>query len=108
MKCLSGPRKAREAVKHFGAAGTPHSHAKPFVRYLFSVNDDVLDRCIYLSISSGPRDASSREPEAGGSPEDTRSRMSASVSLSLCVDTLNQLMQRALIKIKIFQMIETL
>ena len=88
MKCLSGPRKAREAVKHFGAAGTPHSHAKPFVRYLFSVNDDVLDRCIYLSISSGPRDASSREPEAGGSPEDTRSRMSASVSLSLCVDCL--------------------
>ena len=107
MKCLSGPRKAREAVKHFGAAGTPHSHAKPFVRYLFSVYD-VLDGCIYLSISSGPRDASSREPEAGGSPEDTRSRMSASVSLSLCVDTLNQLMQRALIKIKIFQMIETL
>merc|ERR1711902_63597 len=29
---LQGPRKAREAVKHFGAAGTPHSHAKPFVR----------------------------------------------------------------------------
>ena len=87
MKCLSGPRKAREAVKHFGAAGTPHSHAKPFVRYLLSIND-VVDRYIYLSISSGPRDASSREPEAGGSPEDTRSRMSASVSLPLCVDCL--------------------
>merc|ERR1712079_908524 len=29
---LQGPRKAREAVKHFGAAGTPHSHAKAFVR----------------------------------------------------------------------------
>merc|ERR1712242_631892 len=29
---LQGPRKAREAVNHFGAAGTPHSHAKPFVR----------------------------------------------------------------------------
>merc|ERR1712176_71661 len=25
-------RKAREAVKHFGAAGTPHSHTKPFTR----------------------------------------------------------------------------
>ena len=48
MKCLSGPRKAREAVKHFGAAGTPHSHAKPFVRYLFSVNDDFLDVSTYL------------------------------------------------------------
>ena len=94
MKCLSGPRKAREAVKHFGAAGTPHSHAKPFVRYLFSVND-VVDRCIYLSISSGPRDASSREPEAGGSPEDTRSRMSASVSLPLYVDCLTTYSQSA-------------
>jgi len=29
---VQGPRKAREAVKHFGAPGTPHSHAKPFVR----------------------------------------------------------------------------
>merc|ERR1711983_203227 len=29
---LHGPRKAREAVKHFGAAGTPHSHTKPFTR----------------------------------------------------------------------------
>merc|ERR1712045_706660 len=29
---LQGPRKAREAVKHFGAAGTPHSHTKPFTR----------------------------------------------------------------------------
>merc|ERR1712010_250157 len=29
---LQGPRKAREAVKHFGAPGTPHSHAKPFTR----------------------------------------------------------------------------
>merc|ERR1739846_202958 len=29
---IQGPRKAREAQKHFGAAGTPHSHAKPFVR----------------------------------------------------------------------------
>ena len=31
--CTSGPRKAREAVKHFGPApGVPHSHAKPYVR----------------------------------------------------------------------------
>jgi large subunit ribosomal protein L18e len=30
---LQGPRKAREAVKHFGPApGVPHSHAKPYVR----------------------------------------------------------------------------
>merc|ERR1711868_255148 len=29
---LQGPRKAREAVKHFGAAGRPGSHVKPFVR----------------------------------------------------------------------------
>merc|ERR1711953_1208848 len=29
---LQGPRKAREAVRHFGAAGTPHSHTKPFTR----------------------------------------------------------------------------
>lgn len=30
---LRGPRNAREAVKHFGAApGVPHSHTKPFVR----------------------------------------------------------------------------
>merc|ERR1712156_637229 len=29
---VQAPRKAREAVKHFGAPGTPHSHAKPFVR----------------------------------------------------------------------------
>merc|ERR1712025_1300093 len=29
---LQGPRKAREAVKHFGAAGRPHSHTKPFTR----------------------------------------------------------------------------
>ena len=32
--CLSiGPRKAREAVKHFGLApGVPHSHTKPYIR----------------------------------------------------------------------------
>jgi len=29
---VQGPRKAREAVKHFGAPGTPHSHTKPLVR----------------------------------------------------------------------------
>lgn len=29
---LRGPKNAREAVKHFGAAGTPGSHTKPFVR----------------------------------------------------------------------------
>jgi large subunit ribosomal protein L18e len=29
---LRGPKNAREAVKHRGAAGVPHSHAKPFVR----------------------------------------------------------------------------
>ena len=29
---LSGPRKARKAVRSFGAAGVPNSHAKPFVR----------------------------------------------------------------------------
>merc|ERR1712244_56276 len=29
---LQGPRKSREAQKHFGAAGTPHSHTKPFTR----------------------------------------------------------------------------
>merc|ERR1711983_457099 len=29
---LQGPRKAREAVKHFGAPGIPHSHTKPFTR----------------------------------------------------------------------------
>lgn len=29
---LRGPKNAREAVKHFGAPGTPGSHAKPFVR----------------------------------------------------------------------------
>ena len=30
---LQGPRKQREAVRHFGRApGTPHSHTKPFVR----------------------------------------------------------------------------
>jgi len=29
---LRGPKNAREAVKHFGAAGRPGSHTKPFVR----------------------------------------------------------------------------
>merc|ERR1711902_136299 len=29
---LQGPRKAREAQKHFGAAGRPGSHVKPFTR----------------------------------------------------------------------------
>ena len=29
---LRGPKNAREAVKHFGAPGVPHSHAKPYVR----------------------------------------------------------------------------
>lgn len=29
---LRGPKNSREAVKHFGAAGTPHSKAKPYVR----------------------------------------------------------------------------
>merc|ERR1719362_1217782 len=29
---LQGPRKQREAVKHFGAPGVPNSDAKPFVR----------------------------------------------------------------------------
>merc|ERR1712141_129671 len=29
---LRGKRNAREAQKHFGAAGVPHSHVKPFVR----------------------------------------------------------------------------
>ncbi|KAM7495840.1 hypothetical protein LguiA_020254 [Lonicera macranthoides] len=29
---LRGPKNAREAVKHFGAPGVPHSHSKPYVR----------------------------------------------------------------------------
>ncbi|GMT26062.1 hypothetical protein PFISCL1PPCAC_17359, partial [Pristionchus fissidentatus] len=29
---IQGPRKAREAERHFGAPGVPHSHVKPFVR----------------------------------------------------------------------------
>nr|AAX48850.1 L18 [Suberites domuncula] len=30
---LQGPRRAREAVRHFGRApGVPHSHSKPYVR----------------------------------------------------------------------------
>jgi large subunit ribosomal protein L18e len=29
---LQGRRNAREAVKHFGAAGVPHSNAKPYIR----------------------------------------------------------------------------
>merc|ERR1712193_212782 len=29
---LRGPKMSREAVKHFGAPGVPHSSAKPFVR----------------------------------------------------------------------------
>merc|ERR1711864_7262 len=29
---LQGPRKARVAQRHFGAAGKPGSHVKPFVR----------------------------------------------------------------------------
>merc|ERR1711970_1193682 len=29
---IQGPRKARTAEKHFGAAGRPGSHVKPFVR----------------------------------------------------------------------------
>lgn len=29
---LQGPRKSREAVKHFGAAGVPNSRVKPYVR----------------------------------------------------------------------------
>jgi len=28
---LRGPKNAREAVKHFGAAGLPGSHAKPYI-----------------------------------------------------------------------------
>ena len=29
---LRGPKNSRETVKHFGAAGVPGSHAKPYVR----------------------------------------------------------------------------
>jgi len=29
---VQGPRKQREATKHFGAPGVPNSNAKPFVR----------------------------------------------------------------------------
>jgi len=29
---IQGPRKARVAERHFGAAGRPGSHVKPFVR----------------------------------------------------------------------------
>ena len=29
---LRGPKMGREAIKHFGAAGTVRSHAKPYVR----------------------------------------------------------------------------
>jgi large subunit ribosomal protein L18e len=29
---LRGPKNSREAVKHFGAPGVPHSSAKPYVR----------------------------------------------------------------------------
>merc|ERR1712112_646636 len=29
---IQGPRKSREAQKHFGAAGRPGSHVKPFTR----------------------------------------------------------------------------
>eukprot|EP00892_Ulva_mutabilis_P000770 jgi/Ulvmu1/10694/UM067_0020.1 len=29
---LRGPKNSREAVKHFGAPGVPHSHVKPYVR----------------------------------------------------------------------------
>ncbi|CAL8464639.1 g4174 [Coccomyxa elongata] len=29
---LRGPKNSREAVKHRGAPGVPHSHAKPYVR----------------------------------------------------------------------------
>merc|ERR1712058_80531 len=29
---LQGPRKAREAVRHFGAPGVPNSNTKPFTR----------------------------------------------------------------------------
>jgi len=29
---IQGPRKARTAEKHFGAAGRPGSHVKPFTR----------------------------------------------------------------------------
>ena len=31
----AGPRKSREAQKHFGAAGRPGSHVKPFTRSRF-------------------------------------------------------------------------
>ncbi|CCO18203.1 predicted protein [Bathycoccus prasinos] len=30
---LRGPKNSREAVKHFGAPGVPHSHAKPYVQH---------------------------------------------------------------------------
>lgn len=29
---LRGAKNGREAIKHFGAAGVPHSNAKPYVR----------------------------------------------------------------------------
>ena len=29
---LRGPKNSRESVKHFGAAGVPGSHVKPYVR----------------------------------------------------------------------------
>ena len=33
FRWLPGPRRAREAVKHFGPApGVPHNHTKPYVR----------------------------------------------------------------------------
>ena len=30
---LRGPKNSREAVKHFGAPGVPHSSVKPYVRH---------------------------------------------------------------------------
>merc|ERR1712226_779216 len=50
---IQGPRKSREAQKHFGAAGRPGSHVKPFVR---------------------SRAASSRLPVVVASPGVTRSK----------------------------------
>ena len=36
---IVGPRKSREAVKHFGRApGVPHSHAKPYIRETHQVS----------------------------------------------------------------------
>ncbi|KAK6048295.1 hypothetical protein COOONC_14201, partial [Cooperia oncophora] len=63
---FQGPRKAREAQKHFGLApGVPHSHTKPYVRSKGRKFERARGR---RASRSGPRKAREAQKHFGLAP----------------------------------------